>query len=119
MTHTPPQILFVCRQNACRSQMAEAFARRDAHGPIRVWSAGSASSGVIDPKAVTVMREEGVDLARHQSEGLTQLPRVTWDVVVTLGCEQGCPTVAARHHMSWDIPDPSGRPLAFYRQVRD
>ena len=112
-------ILFVCRENACRSQIAEAFARL--HGADRVtsFSAGSQPRGSVDAEAQAVMRERGITLDAHQSKGLQDLPSLTWDVVVGMGCNDACPQVQAKQHVEWDIPDPAGRPLTTYRNVRD
>ena len=112
-------MLFVCRQNACRSQMAEAFARAAGREAVEIWSAGSTPSGTVDAGAVAVMREVGLELAGHRSKGVDQLPVRRWDVVVLMGCGDACPTVDATHRVAWEVPDPSGKPLEAYRRVRD
>lgn len=115
----PMKLLFVCTENACRSQMAEGFARDYGKGTVEVWSAGSSPRGSVDPDAIVVMQEKGSDLSRQISKGLSQLPNVTWDIVVTMGCADACPTLPARHVLSWNIQDPKGQPTEVYRKVRD
>jgi protein-tyrosine-phosphatase len=112
----PLRVLFVCVENSCRSQMAEAFARRlglDAH------SAGSRPSGVVAPAAVASMRELGYDLSRHASKSLRELPPLEWDYCVTMGCGDDCPLVRAKRRLDWAIPDPKRMEAAAFAKVRD
>jgi len=116
----PPLLLFVCVENSCRSQMAEGFARKISDDRARVYSAGSRPSGEIDPRAVRLMAEKGVDIAGQRSAGLADLPAgVTWDHVVTMGCGDACPHLAAAHRLDWDLPDPKPLGDDGFRQVRD
>jgi protein-tyrosine-phosphatase len=112
-------ILFVCVENACRSQMAEAWARHLGRGRVRAWSAGSRPAREVNPQARRVMRERGIELAEATPKGFDALPDLTWDVVVTMGCGDACPRIPARRHVAWDIPDPSGQPPEVFRRVRD
>ena len=113
------RVLFVCRENACRSQMAESFARQLGGECVEAYSAGSAPRGSVDAGAIAVMQEKGIALDRHRSKGLDALPFKEWDVMVTLGCGDACPSVAAKHRVDWQIPDPKNLPLEQYRDVRD
>ena len=113
------RVLFVCIENSCRSQMAEAFAHLYAQDTIQAFSAGSRPSGEINPKAVTVMAELGYDLASHSSKSLQEIPQVKYDYVITMGCGDECPFIPAGHHEDWDLPDPKMLPLEEFRQVRD
>jgi len=116
----PPRVLFVCVENSCRSQMAEGFARSFSDDRARVHSAGSRPSGSIDPRAVRLMAEKGVDLAGQRSKGLADLPEdVTWDYVVTMGCRDACPHLAAAHRLDWALPDPKPLGDDGFRRVRD
>lgn len=115
----PKHILFVCVENACRSQIAEAFARHYGKGRVAAFSAGSRPRGQVDAGASAVMRERGIDLSRHRSKGLADLPPVTWDAIVTMGCGDVCPNVPAKARLDWQIPDPARQPPEVYRQVRD
>jgi arsenate reductase len=122
MSTTPisaKRVLFVCVENANRSQMAEAFAKRHGQGTIEAYSAGSRPSGRVNPRAVEFMRELGYDLTVHQSKGLTNLPDVEFDVVVTMGCGDECPIVRAKRREDWNIPDPKDLQPEEFRAVRD
>lgn len=113
------RVLFVCIENSCRSQMAEAFAHLYVQDLIQAFSAGSRPSGEIDPKAIAVMAELGYDLRSHSSKSLQEIPQVKYDYVITMGCGEECPFIPAEHHEDWDLPDPKMLPLEKFRQVRD
>ncbi|MGB9692385.1 MAG: arsenate reductase ArsC [Candidatus Sumerlaeaceae bacterium] len=117
---TPPyRILFVCVENSNRSQMAEAFARLHGGDLVEVWSAGSRPSGRVNPKAITSMKECGVDLSAHRSKSLDEIPDYNWDWVITMGCGDACPFVRARNREDWALPDPRDLPADQFNQVRD
>ena len=113
------RLLFVCVENSCRSQMAEAFARMHGMGKVEVYSAGSRPSGVVNATAIDAMREVGYDLTAHGSKSLNETPNVEYDVVVTMGCGEECPAVRAKQHEDWDLPDPKALPLSEFRRTRD
>ena len=113
------KVLFVCVENSCRSQMAEGFARSLGKGAIEAHSAGSRPSGKINPEAVRVMQEAGIDILSQQSKGFDRLPVKEFDYVITLGCQDACPFVPAKKHIDWDIEDPKGKDAEFFRKVRD
>jgi protein-tyrosine-phosphatase len=115
----PLRVLFVCVENSNRSQMAEAFARCHGGGSVEAWSAGSKPSGRVNPRAVETMREKGLDLGTHLSKGLDDLPPVEFDAAVTMGCGDACPSVRARVHEDWQIPDPRAMDEEGMRTVRD
>jgi arsenate reductase (thioredoxin) len=116
----PKRVLFVCVENANRSQLAEAFARIHGAGTVEAYSAGSRPSGRVNPRAVEFMREVGYDLTTHRSKALAGLPAVEFDVVVGMGCgDEGCPLVKAKRHEEWGIPDPKEMSAEQYRDVRD
>lgn len=112
-------VLFVCVENANRSQMAEAFARIHGANQIEASSAGSRPSGHINPRAVEYMREIGYDLSVHMSKSLNNFNNVHVDVAVTMGCGDECPLVKARRREEWQIPDPKEMTAEEYRKVRD
>lgn len=112
-------VLFVCVENSCRSQMAEGFARTLGGGRVRAFSAGSRPSGRVDPRAIRFMHEKGVDLAAQASKGIGDLPALTWDAIVTMGCGDACPAVPARARQDWDLPDPKHLDDDGFRAVRD
>ena len=118
---SPVEVLFVCVGNACRSQMAEAVAKHLGQGRIRAWSAGSHPAGWIAPGTQEVLQEKGILLDGHWSKGMDDVPVSQMDIVVGMGCEVSCPVPAGfkGRVIEWSIPDPFGRPLDFYREVRD
>jgi len=113
------KVLFVCIENSCRSQMAEAFSHLFAQAVIQAYSAGSRPSGKINPKAIVAMAEMGYDLSSHTSKSLSEIPQIKYDYVITMGCGDECPYIPADVHEDWDIPDPKDLPLEQFRQVRD
>jgi protein-tyrosine-phosphatase len=113
------RVLFVCVENANRSQMAQAFARMHGAPAVEAYSAGSRPSGRINPKAVDAMRELGYELSAHASKSLAELPEIEYDAVVTMGCGDACPFVPAKLREDWSIPDPKDMPVEQFRQVRD
>jgi protein-tyrosine-phosphatase len=112
-------VLFVCIENSCRSQMAEAFAHLFAPDLFQPWSAGSRPSAVVDPKAIAVMAEMGYNLGSHSSKSLSEIPKVKYDYVITMGCGDECPFIPAGHHEDWDLLNPKMLPMEHFRQVRD
>ena len=116
----PKRVLFVCVENSNRSQLAEAFARIHGGGQVEAYSAGSRPSGVINPRAIEVMRELGYDLSGQASKSLDDLPTDReWDFVATMGCGDACPMLRARRREDWNLPDPKHLPPEEYRRVRD
>ncbi len=113
------RVLFVCVENACRSQMAEGFARRFAPAGVEVYSSGSRPSGQVNPRARQFMAEIGVDLAAHQSKALAELPVENFDVVITMGCGDRCPVIPALERADWPLPDPKHLADDEFRAVRD
>ena len=113
------RLLFVCVENSCRSQIAEAFARIHVGDEIEAYSAGSRPSGRVNPRAIDSMKEIGYDLETHSSKSLDDLPNVEWDFVATMGCGDECPYVRAKHREDWQIPDPKEMPPEEFRIVRN
>ncbi len=112
-------IAFICVENARRSQMAQGFAEAFGKGNVEVYSAGSRPSSVIDPLAIEVMKEKGIDLSGKRPKGLNDLAPVEMDYLVTMGCEETCPAVLSKRTMEWQIPDPKGKPIDEFRKIRD
>jgi arsenate reductase (thioredoxin) len=112
-------VLFVCTQNAGRSQMAQALFERHAPADIRAESAGQEPrrEGVW-PNVIVAMREVGVDLADHRPRKLTVEMQLHADWAITLACGATCPYVPTTVE-DWDIADPGGRPLEEVRAIRD
>ena len=118
MSEARVHLLFVCIENANRSQMAEGFARALGEGRVSAFSAGSRPAGEINPRAVRFMKEKGIDLAGQRSKGLDELPAIQWDWIVTMGCGDACPMLPARHRLDWELPDPKGFDDHGFRAVR-
>ncbi len=112
-------LLFVCVENSCRSQMAEGFARALGKGLVMPYSAGSRPSGRVDPRAIRFMAEKGIELGPQLSKGLDDLPAGLWDCIVTMGCGDACPHLPARRRLDWDLPDPKPMDDEGFRAVRD
>ena len=119
MSKEKKKILFVCVENARRSQMAEGFAKAFGQGKLEVYSAGSRPSLEIDPLVIEVMKEKRIDLTAKRPKGLNDLPPIEMDYLITMGCEEVCPAVLAKKIMEWKIPDPKGKSIDFFREVRD
>jgi arsenate reductase len=115
----PARVLFVCVENSCRSQMAEAFARLLGGDAVEAHSAGSRPSGVVNPKAIASMAALGYDLAAHASKSPAELPPGPYDAVVTMGCGDACPNLPARLREDWPLPDPKHLAPAEFDLVRD
>ncbi len=118
----PIKILFVCVENAARSQMAEAFAKQLG---VDAMSAGTLPAKEVNPTVVEVMREVGIDISGNKPKLLT-MDMIKWaDVVVTMGCsiEEVCPAPMLRAMkvklIEWNIPDPKGKPIGEVRRIRD
>jgi protein-tyrosine-phosphatase/putative NADPH-quinone reductase len=114
------KILFVCTENACRSQMASAFAQYHAGDKFEVMSAGSAPAEKIDPLMEEVMREKGIDMAFRKPKSIQEASRlVKPDLIISMGCEEACPHFPRVPNEDWNLPDPSGKSIGFMRKIRD
>jgi arsenate reductase len=113
------KIVFICVENARRSQMAQGVAETLGKGKLEVYSAGSHPSSQIDPLVIEVMKEKGIDLSSKRPKGLNDLPPVEMDYLITMGCDETCPAVLSKKIIEWEIPDPKGKPIDVYREVRD
>ncbi len=112
-------ILFVCVGNACRSQMSEGFARAMGPKDLVVYSAGSHPAGFVAREAIVAMQGKGIDISEHYSKGLSEIPAISFDYLITMGCGDACPLIPAKHRLDWKIPDPIGRGREYFNQVRD
>jgi arsenate reductase (thioredoxin) len=113
------RVLFVCQQNAGRSQMSEALFERAAGGLHEARSAGTTPGDRVHPEVVAVMRELGIDLAGRKPQQLTTELAEWADVVVTMGCADECPYIPGKRYLDWDLPDPKRLPVAQVRVIRD
>lgn len=113
------RVLFVCIENSCRSQMAEALVNLLGVEGVEAYSAGSEPAGSVDPLAIEVMREVGCDMTSQHCKSVEDLPEIEFDYAITMGCGGDDPMVKARMHIEWDVPDPSDMNTGEYRRVRD
>jgi arsenate reductase (thioredoxin) len=118
-TVTKPTVLFLCTHNAGRSQMAMGFFSHLAGERAAVYSGGSEPADGVNPAAVAVMAEKGIDIAREQPKRWTNDMVETADVVVTMGCGDTCPVLPGRRYEEWVLPDPAGQSLEAVRPIRD
>ncbi|HEY7562473.1 MAG TPA: arsenate reductase ArsC [Gaiellaceae bacterium] len=113
------RVLFVCVQNAGRSQMAEALFEAAADGGHEARSAGTTPADHVHPQVVAVMRELDADLGERVPHRLEQADAEWADVVVTMGCGDACPFIPGKRYIDWELTDPHGRPLDEVRRIRD
>jgi ArsR family transcriptional regulator len=114
-----PRVLFVCVQNAGRSQLAAALLRSLAGDRVRVLTAGSEPASLVNPLVVAALDEVGVPLADEYPKPLTDEVVRAADVVVTMGCGDACPVYPGRRYLDWELDDPAGLSLDGVRRVRD
>ena len=112
-------VLFVCKQNAGRSQMSEALFRRAVNGRHEARSAGTQPAAEVHPTVIEAMRELNVDLSSRRPQRLTDELSTWADVVVTMGCGDECPYIPGKTYIDWDLKDPADEPLEVVRSVRD
>jgi arsenate reductase (thioredoxin) len=113
------RVLFVCKQNAGRSQMSQALFERVANGRHEARSAGTRPAEHVHRVVVDVMREQGIDLSARQPQKLTDDLGEWADVVVTMGCGDECPYIPGKKYLDWDLEDPDGKSLDEVRAIRD
>jgi arsenate reductase (thioredoxin) len=114
-----PMILFVCVHNAGRSQMAAGYAEALGGDRVEVRSAGSEPADQINPNAITVMAEEGIDITGNTPKILAADAVRESDVVITMGCGDTCPIFPGKRYEDWELTDPAGQPIEVVREVRD
>ena len=112
-------VLFVCVENSCRSQMAEALGKIYGKAVINSYSSGSRPSGVVNEKAIVAMKEIGYDLSSHVSKSLDEIPQIKFDYVITMGCGDECPYVLTKEQEDWKIPDPKAMAMEEFIDVRN
>lgn len=115
------RVLFVCVENAGRSQMAEAFANMYGKDKVEVSSAGNKPADKVNPVVVEVMKEKGIDISRNKPKLITFQMAQESDLIVTMGCnDQGiCPGPFFKPTIDWKLEDPKGKPIEKVREIRD
>ena len=120
MCVTPmPRVLFVCIENACRSQMAAGFARMHGVDRVEAHSAGSKPAAAVNPRAIAFMAERGCDISGQRPKPLSAFADQSFDVVVTMGCGDACPWLPSRIREDWVLPDPKDLSDDEVRVIRD
>jgi arsenate reductase len=114
-----PSVLFVCVHNAGRSQMAAGWLRHLAGDSVEVRSAGSEPADRINPVAVEVMREVGIDITAQTPRKLDYATAESSDVLVSMGCGDACPVFPGKRYLDWDLDDPAGQGIDAVRRIRD
>ncbi|MEO5920004.1 MAG: metalloregulator ArsR/SmtB family transcription factor [Pseudolysinimonas sp.] len=114
-----PEVLFVCVQNAGRSQMAAAILRQLAGEGVHVRTAGSEPADAIRSVVISALDEIGVPVGGEYPKPLTDEVVRAADVVITMGCGDACPVYPGRRYLDWDLADPIGQPIGRVREIRD
>ena len=99
-------VVFLCVENSCRSQIAEAFANKYGKNKVTALSAGSRPSGNINENAIHLMKEFGCDLTKQKSTGISDLPKMEFHSIVSMGCGDRCPSIKTKRRIEWNIRDP-------------
>lgn len=115
------KVLFVCVENAGRSQMAEAFAKHYGKGKIEALSAGTMPSKIINPVVVQVMREKGIDISKNKPKLINNQMVQEADMIIVMGCgaEGFCPATLLDKVVDWGLEDPKNKPIEKVREIRD
>ena len=115
------KILFVCIENAGRSQMAEAFAKKYGNGKVIASSAGNKPADNVNPVVVDVLKEKGIDISANKPKLITAQMAMDSDLIVTMGCnDQGiCPGPFFKPTIEWKLEDPKGKSIERVREIRD
>ena len=129
MTTTPPRrvkgtdgkptVVFLCVQNAGRSQIAAGWMQRLAGEHVEVCSGGSDPASVVNPAAVAAMAEIGIDISSEFPKPWTDEIVRAADVIVTMGCGDSCPIFPGKRSIDWEVADPAGLPVEDVRPIRD
>ncbi len=117
--HDVPEVLFICEQNAGRSQMAAVITNALADGRVHVRSAGSMPAAELNPSVVAAITELGLDVAEEFPKPLTDDVVQAADIVVTMGCGDACPIYPGKTYQDWDLTDPAGLPIEDVRAIRN
>jgi arsenate reductase len=119
LTDAQPMIVFLCVQNAGRSQMAAGWAQQLAGDMVEVYSGGSDPASVVNPAAVEAMREVGIDISSEFPKPWTDEVVRAADVIVTMGCGDSCPIFPGKRYLDWEVGDPKDLPVEQVRPIRD
>lgn len=112
-----PKVGFICVHNSCRSQIAEALAKKNASDVFEAFSAGTKTKNKINQDAVRIMKKRyGIDMTQTQySKTIDAIPPL--DIIITMGCNVDCPWLPSKHREDWGLDDPSGFPDEVFEQI--
>jgi arsenate reductase (thioredoxin) len=114
-----PEVLFVCVQNAGRSQMAAALLAKEAGGRFHIRTAGSMPADEIQPEVLEALNEVQADVGDEYPKRLSDQFVQAADVVITMGCGDACPVYPGKVYRDWEVDDPAGQDLEGVRRIRD
>ncbi|HEX9059772.1 MAG TPA: arsenate reductase ArsC [Clostridia bacterium] len=109
---------FICTGNSCRSQMAEGLAKHYGSDVLEVYSAGTHPAEGVNPNAIAVLKEIGIDISGNEPKLLEDIPEEI-DILITMGCGVVCPFIPSKYEADWGLPDPVGQPIEEFRRIRD
>ncbi len=115
------KVLFICVENAGRSQIAEAFMNYYGKGKVVASSAGIMLADKVNPTVVEAMKEKGIDISMNTPKLLTMKMAENADKIIAMGCsvEKYCPAPILKNVVDWNLEDPKGKPIAKVREIRD
>jgi arsenate reductase (thioredoxin) len=119
LTDARPVVVFLCVQNAGRSQMAAGWMQHLAGDTVEVYSGGSDPASAVNPAAVEAMGEIGIDISNEFPKPWTDEVVRAADVIVTMGCGDSCPIFPGKRYLDWEVGDPAGLPVEEVRLIRD
>lgn len=119
MTDKLASVMFVCVHNAGRSQMAQGFLQHLAGDRVEVRSSGTMPADQVNPSAVEVMSELGIDISLAKPKVLTDEDVRASDYVITMGCGDACPFYPGKKYLDWKLDDPAGKGVEAVRPIRD
>ena len=112
------KVLFVCVENSCRSQLAEAISNHLFSNHLKAFSAGSKPSGKINPKAIASLKAIGIE-HKGKSKSVNEVKDSDFDFVVGMGCGDKCPVIPGSKRIEWNFPDPKKYGAKKFNEVRD
>ncbi|MDO5048944.1 MAG: heat-shock protein HtpX [Actinomycetaceae bacterium] len=115
----PVTVMFACRQNAGRSQIAAAIMKEKAPEGVTVLSAGTTPADEVHPETIQLLDEMGLSLVNEQPQILRDEDVKASDWVITMGCGESCPIYPGKQYEDWEVQDPSGQPIEVVRSIRD
>ena len=112
------RVLFVCVENSCRSQLAEAISNHLFSNHLKAFSAGSKPSGKVNPKAIASLKAIGIE-HKGKSKAVNEVKGSDFDFVVGMGCGDECPVIPGSKRIEWNIPDPKKYGTKKFNGIRD